>query len=244
MRQGIGDQESGIAAVGGLDDSVRRSLYVYVAGRDEAVGRDEAAAAVGIGRPLAAYHLDKLVDLGLLTATYQRPKGRRGPGAGRPAKLYTRSGQEFSVSIPPREYELAARLLAQAVTADVSGAARAELGHAAHQLGVDLGRSSRGVSEESPGADVALTHHGFEPVRHPDGNVSLANCPFHQLAGQYPDVVCGMNLALIGGLIDGLGIADLRPELEPAAGRCCVVIKKCHENRSDGLERYDARTDS
>ncbi|HWF81396.1 MAG TPA: transcriptional regulator, partial [Streptosporangiaceae bacterium] len=149
MRQGLGDQESGIAAVGGLDDPVRRRLYVYVSGRDEAVGRDEAAAAVGIGRPLAAYHLDKLVDLGLLTASYQRPTGRRGPGAGRPAKLYAISGREFSVSIPPREYELAARLLAQAVNDDVSGGARAALGHAAHQLGVDLGRSSRLVGDES-----------------------------------------------------------------------------------------------
>src|SRR5215469_15717046 len=145
MRQALGDQESVIAAVGGLDDPVRRRLYEYVSARDEAVGRDEAAAAVGIGRPLAAYHLDKLVDLGLLTASYQRPVGRRGPGAGRPAKLYARSGREFNVSIPPREYELAARLLAQAVSDDVSGAARVTLGHAARQLGADLGRGSRGA---------------------------------------------------------------------------------------------------
>ena len=231
MRQGLGDQESGIAAVGGLDDPVRRRLYVYVTGRDEAVGRDEAAGALGIGRPLAAYHLDKLVDLGLLTASYQRPKGRRGPGAGRPAKLYARSSREFSVSIPPREYKLAARLLAQAVNDDVSGAARATLGHAAHQLGVDLGRSSRGVGDQSHDAETALAHHGFEPMRDLDGNVSLANCPFHKLAGQYPEVVCGMNLALIGGLIDGLGLDGLRPVLEPQAGRCCVMIKKSHEDR-------------
>jgi predicted ArsR family transcriptional regulator len=231
MRQALGDHESGIAAVGGLDDPVRRRLYAYVSGRDEAVGRDEAAAAVGIGRPLAAYHLDKLVDLGLLTASYQRPKGRRGPGAGRPAKLYARSGREFSVSIPPREYELAARLLAQAVNDDVSGAAKATLGYAAHQLGFDLGRSSKGVSDESGGTEAVLAHHGFEPVRDADGHVSLANCPFHKLAGQYPDVVCGMNLALIGGLIDGLGLAGLRPVLEPEAGRCCVVIKKLREDR-------------
>jgi predicted ArsR family transcriptional regulator len=240
MRPGLGDQESGIAAVGGLDDPVRRRLYVYVSGRDQAVGRDEAAAAVGIGRPLAAYHLDKLVDLGLLTASYQRPNGRRGPGAGRPAKLYARSGREFSVSIPPREYELAARLLAQAVNDDVSGAARATLGQAAHQLGVDLGRGSPVMGDESCGPEAALAHHGFEPVSDSDGSVSLANCPFHKLAGQYPDVVCGMNLALIGGLIDGLGLAGLRPVLEPEAGRCCVVIKKFHQNRSDELERYDA----
>ena len=230
MRQGLGDQEPGIAAVGGLDDPVRRRLYAYVAGRDEAVGRDEAAGAVGIGRPLAAYHLDKLVDLGLLTASYQRLKGRRGPGAGRPAKLYARSSREFLVSIPPREYELAARLLAQAVNDDVSGASRASLGHAAHQLGVDLARGSRAVGDDAHSADAVLAHHGFEPAREPDGNVSLANCPFHKLAGQFPDVVCGMNLALIGGLMDGLGLADMRPVLEPKAGRCCVVIKQSHED--------------
>jgi predicted ArsR family transcriptional regulator len=231
MRQGLGDQETGIAAVGGLDDPVRRRLYVYVSGRDEPVGRDEAAGAIGIGRPLAAYHLDKLVDLGLLTASYKRPKGRRGPGAGRPPKVYARSGREFSVSIPPREYELAARLLAQAVNDDVSGAARATLGHAAHQLGIDLGLDSRGEGDESRSAETVLAHHGFEPVPDVDGNVSLANCPFHKLVGQYPDVVCGMNLALIGGLIDGLGVAGMRPVLEPGAGRCCVVIKKLHEDR-------------
>lgn len=230
MRQGLGDQESGIAAVGGLDDPIRRRLYAYVSGRDEAIGRDEAAAAAGIGRPLAAYHLDKLVDLGLLTASYQRPKGRRGPGAGRPAKLYARSDREFNVSIPPREYELAARLLAQAVSDDLSGAARATLGHAAHQLGVDLARSSKAAGDEPNGAEAVLAHHGFEPVRDADGDVSLANCPFHKLVGQYPDVVCGMNLALISGLIDGLGLAGLRPALEPETRRCCVVIKKFHED--------------
>ena len=237
MRHEAGSPEPGIAAVGGLDDPVRRRLYGYVSGCRRAVGRDEAAGAAGIGRPLAAYHLDKLVDLGLLTASYQRPSGRRGPGAGRPAKLYARSAREFSVTIPPREYELAARLLAQAVAADVSGAARAELGHAAHQLGVDLGRSSRAAAtaegdaadsladDRQRGAEMALAQHGFEPVRVADGTVTLANCPFHKLVGHYPEVVCGMNLALIGGLIDGLGLTGLRPALEPEAGRCCVVIQ-------------------
>src|ERR1700729_1564531 len=102
----------GLAAVSSLDDPVRRRLYDFVAGRDEAAG------AAGIGRPLAAYHLDKLVELGLLTASYQRPPGRGGPGAGRPAKRYARSAAEFTVAVPPREYELAARLLAAAVEAD------------------------------------------------------------------------------------------------------------------------------
>src|SRR5580704_9447721 len=109
---------SGLAAVSSLDDPVRARLYEVVSASTAAVGRDEAAAAAGIGRPLAAYHLDKLVELGLLTATYQRTTGRDGPGAGRPAKFYARSGREFAVTVPPREYELAARLLAVAVDSD------------------------------------------------------------------------------------------------------------------------------
>src|SRR6185437_11553220 len=143
------DYESGIAAVGALEDPVRRELYVYVARRGQPVGRDEAATAIGIGRPLAAYHLDKLVELGLLSASYARPAGRRGPGAGRPAKIYARSGREFTVSVPQREYELAAKLLAQAVAADESQNARAAVDRGAHQLGADLGMCSR-----APGANV------------------------------------------------------------------------------------------
>src|SRR5260370_30602866 len=113
----------GLAALSGLDDPVRRGLYDFVAGCTEPVTRDEACTAAGIGRPLAAYHLDKLVGLGLLTASYRRPAGRGGAGAGRPAKVYARSKGEFAVAVPPREYELAARLLAEAVASDRCGTA-------------------------------------------------------------------------------------------------------------------------
>jgi predicted ArsR family transcriptional regulator len=218
---------SGLAAVSSLDDPVRARLYQVVSGSAAAMGRDEAAAAAGIGRPLAAYHLDKLVELGLLTATYQRPVGRTGPGAGRPAKLYARSGREFAVTVPPREYELAARLLAAAVQSDPSGQSSAALHDAARQYGASL--ASRGQAEATAGAasqgvQTALRQHGFEPWRDADGSVQLRNCPFHQLVAQHPDMVCGMNLALIDGLIEGFGASGLHPELDPRPGRCCVVI--------------------
>ncbi len=224
------DYESGIAAVGALEDPVRRELYDYVARRGQPVSRDEAATAVGIGRPLAAYHLDKLVELGLLSASYARPAGRRGPGAGRPAKIYARSGREFTVSVPQREYELAAKLLAQAVAADESQNARAALDRSAHQLGADLGMCSRAagteVDDQVQRVQAALAQHGFEPWQDQNGTVNLGSCPFHQLAAQYPEIVCGMNLALIDGLIDGLGAAGMHPALDPQPGRCCVVVRK------------------
>jgi predicted ArsR family transcriptional regulator len=223
------NDESGVAAVCGLDDPVRRSLYTYVARSDVPVGRDDAASAAGISRSLAAYHLDKLVELGLLNASYQRPADRRGPGAGRPAKMYAKSGREFVVTVPVRDYELAARLLARAVSADASTAARAELWRVARELGVDLGRCPRSPDSRAGGSSDetlnVLAHHGFEPWAADDGTISLANCPFHKLADQYQDVVCAMTLALIDGMLEGVSAKDAEAALEPHPGRCCVVIR-------------------
>ena len=218
---------SGLAAVSSLDDPVRARLYDVVSASSAAVGRDEAAAAAGIGRPLAAYHLDKLVELGLLAATYQRPGDRTGPGAGRPAKLYARSGREFAVTVPPREYEVAARLLAVAVQSDTSGQSSAALRDAARRYGAGLASGDQAAAtagSPSRGVQTALRQHGFEPWRGLDGAVRLRNCPFHQLAAEHRDLVCGMNLALIGGFIEGFSANDLHPELDPQPGRCCVVI--------------------
>jgi predicted ArsR family transcriptional regulator len=222
------EKESGLAVLSSLDDPVRRRLYEFISRSVQPVGRDEAAAAAGIGRPLAAYHLDKLAGLGLLTASYQRPAGRGGPGAGRPAKVYARSGSEFSVTVPPREYELAARLLAVAVESDRGGSSRAALRDVAQQFGAGLGERSRATDPAGKGTRRALKDalrgHGFEPFQDQDGTIQLRNCPFHQLAAQHRDVVCGMNLALIEGLIAGLRATGLQPALHPQPGHCCVVI--------------------
>src|SRR5260370_40478897 len=164
-----------LASLSTLDDPVRRRLYEIVIRHTGPVGRDEAASAAGIGRALAVYHLDKLVESGLLTASYRRPPGRAGPGAGRPAKMYPRSDPEFAVTVPPREYELAARLLVQAVEADTSGRSRAALAEAVHRLGTELGSAPRsgpdGPGQDVPGRDVpsALARAGHEPAPGGDG---------------------------------------------------------------------------
>jgi predicted ArsR family transcriptional regulator len=221
-----------LASLSSLDDPLRRRLYEVVTSRPGPVSRDEAAAAAGIGRALAVYHLDKLVESGLLTASYQRPPGRSGPGAGRPAKVYARSDREFAVTVPPREYELAAQLLVQAVEADPSDRSRAALAEAARRLGTELGstfRSSPG-EKDAAGRDAdgryvkgVLTQQGYEP-RGDDGVIRLRNCPFHQLTERHREVVCGMNLALVEGLVEGLGADGWRPALDPRPGHCCVAI--------------------
>jgi predicted ArsR family transcriptional regulator len=212
-----------VEAIGALQEPVRRAVYEYAARSAEPVGRNEVAEALGIGRTLAAFHLDRLAGAGLLDVSYARRSGRTGPGAGRPAKLYRRSAAEHAVSLPPRRYLDAAGLLAEAV--DQVGADE-QLFAAARRRGHATGR-------EAGGGLAALVEvlagHGYEPVSR-DGRILLDNCPFHVLAGEYPPLVCGMNLALLEGLVEGLGADGARPSMDPGAGRCCVAIRISKNN--------------
>lgn len=208
-----------------LEDPVRRQLYEIVSARPAPVCRDEAASAAGIGRSLAAYHLDKLVDSGLLDVTYARRAGRSGPGAGRPAKLYAKSDREFAVSVPPREYELAARILVQALTDDRGGTSRTALHDAARRLGVDLTRPEQ--ADDPRELIRVLADHGYDPaVNDKTTVIRLRNCPFHHLAERNRELVCGMNLSLIGGVVAGLRLPDWQPVLDPQPGHCCVAIEE------------------
>ena len=215
-----------------LAEPIRRSLYRYVAAQHEAVSREQAAQGVGVARHVAKFHLDKLVEDGLLDVTYARPPGRGGPGAGRPAKLYRRSALELAVSLPQREYELAGRLLARAVTAAERD--RMPVGDAlrevAREFGTSIGRRAREDAGSRPSraavtaaATAALRDCGYEPRTDASG-VTLANCPFHALARDHTDLVCGMNLELMTGLVEALQTSRLEARLEPRPGQCCVQL--------------------
>ena len=206
-----------LAKLASLDDPTRRRLYEFVAGQHQPASRDEVSAALGIDRSLAAYHLDKLVEHGLLTASFARPEGRGGPGAGRPAKHYQRVATEVQVSLPARDYRLVAELLAGAIESDAGDAIRAAVESAAERLGRGLG------TDKSSDLVEILEHQGYEPYR--DGDVvRLRNCPFHLVAREHVDLVCGMNLALMRGLIAALHRDDVEARLDPAPDRCCVAF--------------------
>ncbi|CAG7635647.1 helix-turn-helix domain-containing protein [Rhodococcus opacus] len=207
-----------LAALSNLDDPLRRRLYEYVTESDAPVSREQAAAAVDVGRTLAAYHLDKLADADLVTVSYQRPAGRGGPGAGRPAKLYTRATTEMTVSVPPRDYELLARLLVSSVEQDTSGAVRAAVNEAA----LDAGK--RAAADTGGDLLAALRGCGYLPHVDDDGRIDLRNCPFHLVARDHLDVVCGLNLRFVEGAIAGSTQRDAHAELDPRPDRCCVVV--------------------
>lgn len=220
-----------LSAIGSLHDPVRRSLYLYVVSQPDYVSREEAAAAVGIQRQLGAFHLDKLVEAGLLETTYRRLSGRTGPGAGRPAKLYRRSSSEHVVSLPPRKYDLAAELLAGAVEEAGDRSAREALSEVARRFGRRLGEEVRSRLGSRASRERRLTalgetldRYGYEPRRE-DGSVRLSNCPFHALSETHKDLVCGMNLNLVEGAVEGMGAGDLDACMDPRPGECCVTVR-------------------
>lgn len=235
--------ESTIARIAALADPVRRTLYFYVANDPGEVSRDQAARGLRIARPLAAFHLDKLVEEGLLEASYRRLTKRRGPGAGRPAKLYRRSALEIDLSLPPREYELAARLFAGALAAGAPATTRAKTHGAARRYGGALGRAARhrAGTRASRTALLAqlrtvLREHGYEPCDEGPGGeaIRLRNCPFHALARDYRPLMCGMNQALLAGVVRGLGLRGLAAAADPQPGMCCVVLRPSPQSAHGG----------
>jgi predicted ArsR family transcriptional regulator len=228
------DIDQQLTGLAGLGDPLRRALYRHVVERGEPVSREDAAAAVGISRPLAAYHLDKLIDDGLLEARYQRRSGRRGPGAGRPAKHYVRADRQLELSLPARDYAALAELLASAVEADRSGAAQAALNGAASALGADLAAEAASHTEPEVDPDQAfaalrraLAARGYEPYDEANGTIRLRNCPFDRIAARHRDLVCGANHALLQALTDRLdGDPPVHAVLDPQPGRCCVALRR------------------
>jgi predicted ArsR family transcriptional regulator len=229
------DVDQQLTGLAGLGDPIRRALYRYVADRGVPVSRDDAAHAAGISRPLAAYHLDKLVDDGLLEPRYQRRSGRRGPGAGRPAKHYIRADRQLELSLPARDYAALAELLAHAVEADPSGAARTALNRAAASLGAELGTQAATWTAPDGDSDQVLTAlrqalaaRGYEPDEEGDGTIRLRNCPFDRIAAHHRQLVCGANHAMLQALTDQVDgdPPTVRAVLDPQPGRCCVTLTR------------------
>jgi predicted ArsR family transcriptional regulator len=224
------------SSIGALADETRRALYEHVAGQPDAVTREAAASALGVPAHMARFHLDKLVEAGLLETEFRRLSGRTGPGAGRPSKLYRRAGGTVSISLPERRYDLVGHVLASAIERAGSGMPlRDALAEAAHEEGRSIAASatvgtpapSRG-DDESARLTAVLTAHGYEPRSESDTGgdaVILANCPFDSLARDHTELICSANLSLLGGVIDGLGCTHLSAHGEPHTGRCCVAIR-------------------
>jgi len=209
-----------LSALSSLGDENRRRLYEYVCSVGAAAGRDDAAAALGMPRSTASFHLDRLVRDGLLGVEFRKPAGKGGPGSGRPAKLYVPLFAEIGVSVPERNYDLAGVVLAAAVSSAMKdgGAAREALLGTARAKGAEAGAGGRDFLE-------VLAGQGYQPEADDDGGGhALLNCPFHKLSRSHPDVVCAMNGAFLAGVADACGIDGNRIAGDERPGHCCARI--------------------
>lgn len=226
-----------VAAVASLGDENRRRLFDFVTSAEDAVGRDDAAGALGLARSTASFHLDRLVHDGLLAVEFRKLGGKEGPGSGRPAKLYRAAVQEVGASVPDRNYDLAAELLVSAIedsTAD-GGSPREALLRAAYARGEAAGSATAQAAAGSGGFAELLTAEGYRPESDGDGGLVLLNCPFHRIAAGHTEVVCAMNGAFLRGAAAGCGVApdrieplaieDLRMRGAAEPGQCCARIR-------------------
>ena len=218
-----GPRGDDLGALSLLDEPSRRRLYDWVVAQARPVGREEAAKTLKITRSLAAFHLDRLAEAGLLETGYRRLTGKVGPGAGRPARVYWRAVREFSASLPERRYERAAQLFASALESLPDQAFPATLRDVARDLGQTLGQDARHKSPTRR-LTAALEAGGYEPVTDETGTIRLRNCPFDALVESHRMLVCGTNLAMAEGIASGTGVTGVRPVLDPQPGYCCVAF--------------------
>ena len=234
---GAHDRRRKLERLAALSEPVRRDLYLFVERSEIAVSRDEAAAALWIGRSLAAFHLDKLLEAGLLATHYRRLSGRAGRGAGRPAKLYQASRRPLQLSLPQREFELLGDLLAAGLESEGGLDRHAAIPTAAREHGLRLGeRARRRLRGRSTALRLAqcvervLDGLGFQPALATDSRGShlemrLTNCPFRPLSTQHTGIVCHTNLAFVGGIVEGVAADELRAERLEQQTNCCVLVR-------------------
>lgn len=212
-----------------LAEPTRRELYAIVRASDTPLTRDDVAERAGIGRTLAAFHLDRLADAGLLATDYARTAGRSGPGAGRPAKRYRPGNVHVAMTLPPRRNDVAARIFATAVARAPKSSDR-EAMTVAREEGERIGEwhrpsRTRGKAAVRAASEDALATLGYEPARGDDGRTRLRNCPFRDVVDVSPALVCGLNHALVCGVLDGTGAAGrLDARLDGTAPDCCVTV--------------------
>lgn len=229
--------ENRVETIAVLADGQRRRVFGYVRRARRPVTREEVAAHSGVSVKLAAFHLDKLVDAGLVRSRYETPSGVR--KVGRRPKVYEPAGTDLHVSIPERRPDVIAEILIDAVvTEQAEESARAAALRTARERGHEIGSAERahtrpgrlGPERSVNAVEPVLESYGYEPDRPAPTTLRLLNCPFHQLVARSTELVCGINHAFLGGVLDGLQTSGIDAVLAPHPGRCCVEICEAGRN--------------
>lgn len=186
---------------------------------DEPTGVQEIAEQVGLHSNTARFHLDGLVDAGLVE---RRTEGHRRPG--RPRMVYV--AIPSNVPAGRRSYRLLAEMLTSLVTETLP-----EPGPAAERAGEAWGRylAERPAPGQLVDADeglrrlsTVLADVGFEPEPVDDSEhpvIPMRHCPFREVAEQHREVVCSLHLGLMRGVLAETHAPLVAERLDPFVER-------------------------
>ncbi|GAY12765.1 metalloregulator ArsR/SmtB family transcription factor [Pseudonocardia sp. N23] len=182
----------------------------------------ELADVAGLHLSTVRFHLGVLCDAG-----FARKETAPAAGRGRPRAVYVAA----HVAAVPGPYEALASVLAGSWAATgEEGRLRAEDAGRAMAAAHALAPGDRPVTaaEALDRVGALFTELGFEPEIDPDGHhIRLHDCPYRAVAVEHPDVVCGLHLGLLRGLLDDCGAplraTGLHPFVEP--GLCVADLE-------------------
>ena len=218
------------ALTSALGDPTRRGIYVAARESAEPLTASQVADLFDIHPNVARHHLDHLVGDGYLEVTHSRPSGRKGPGAGRPAKCYTVTDKAIDLHYPERHPELLVQLLLEVIGEiggdDIPAAARRVVKRHGEQLAAEVGLPDQEGYEVAVGAVAkAMTGVGFTMSAEADlGRLLTSCCPFGDQAIAHPHVVCSLDQGLVEGLmgeVQGCGAPTVTPHA--ATDEACVT---------------------
>jgi predicted ArsR family transcriptional regulator len=206
-----------------IGDPGLRDALLFVRASERPVTADELAAAHGVHRNVARSRLERLVEAGLLEASFERRTGRTGPGAGRPAKAYSVTPELTAIEFPERRYETLLRLLVDALPARGRERCLREVGE---QFGRRLGDAAgiRPVGDVARAFDRvcdAVRSLGYQArVEHVTGDaavIATPTCPLRPLVREVPEAAeidRGMWAALVELALRDVDAADVQCETQ------------------------------
>ena len=214
-----------LAAVG--DVELRRT-FSFVRGQARPVTADDVARALGVPRSAARWRLEKLAAADALRVGFERRTGRRGPGAGRPAKTYAPAPETRAIEFPRRRYETLVGLLAHVLPrrgfdrrlAEVGAAYARELAAAmrlrpAAAIAVGVERLCRGLRRLG-------FHVQVEELSSAGARLACMTCPLRPVVIAHPEAA-----ALDAGMWRGLVTAATRQEVVVSTRDCLDGDTSC-----------------
>jgi len=211
-----------------LADGGLRETLLFVRAQAAHVTAGDVAAALDVPRSVARWRLEKLTAAGLLETTFRRRTNRSGPGAGRPAKLYTPAVETNAIEFPPRRYETLVGLLSEGLPRKGLTAIGAKYAQAlASEMRLRPAGSIRaGLERMCRGLGRLGFHVAVDDITADGVTLVSATCPLRPLLAAHPHAAA-IDEGMWRGLIEAATERRARPRIRCTTNHCLERDKSC-----------------